>query len=66
MMQDFLVVCRKKDNPATEGAKDEDGISGLLSSKFNPVTMSTQEFYKQVCMYIWCYLHVVYIFEIIN
>ena len=58
-MQDFPAVHKKKDNAATEGAKDENGTGDLLS--FNPVTISTQEFYKQVCIHFWHYLHVVYL-----
>ena len=53
MMLDFPAVYRKKDNAAaSEGAKDkdEDGTGALLSNKFKPVTISTQAFYKQVCM----------------
>ena len=50
MMQDFPAVYRKKDNAATEAAKDEDGTGGLLSSKFKPVTLTTQAFYRQVCI----------------
>ena len=50
MMQDFPAIYRKKDNAATEGAKDEDSTGGLLSSKFKPVTITTQAFFKQVCM----------------
>ena len=58
-MMEFPAVYRKKDNAAaSEGAKDEDGTGALLSNKFKPVTVSTQAFYKQVCMCFGVNVHI--------